>query len=1384
MANCVVQELTVDQLKDAIRAKKPAIQIPYDQSQTAEQTYEHLVDTQNMVSKVEVKAEELPDYIRHRLPVDEGDLVERYGFQETGEVMTWRRVTDRTAQQFLRKMGKERAKEINKTLDNITKANIGTKVHYVGENVLHHLIETDTSGLIFKNSTNPKYKIPELTLAQIKKNSELSDTHFNRIVEGIKDIVTDIKAIQKKIDPKGKVRILPEQILVDPVADETGTADILTIFSDNTGGIIDFKTINPHHDKRAWDNAVRGYQLKEENWIPTYKMEDFNIQIPRLADIAMQRYGIKQMRMSRVVPIHVELKVLPKHLRQEGQFFKPELDYIAFPIRHSKPHDPKLTAIPIAEFTGIKDLDKAIGSLAALKHNKELEIEKLDRGNPRYDVLAADIQRKQIAINRLIIERDVRTMYNDIFTLNKRYVDKVGKLKDIDSEFIDGKPNPDYVSMSDLQDLLREFQSYQQILNVSGEFLAELGITDPKLQQSYMKRKNYLAGQISSVIKDLKSIYLNRAMTKSQRISLQSAKEMGPWASLFRSAGDQANPAIRAFMERVQTAQNLRRIAEQRIEKEIIAEGRLLEEWARKKGISGFDIYDRLIDKRTGNLHSKYSTEFFTDLRTAQKEGDAEWAKQFLRRRQDAKTRYDRNFEIFKNRQPDDRDIENWKRRHKIEDAWKDNKLWSVYYEINPDIKTDSKYYSEGFSMLNQTGNEGLLRYWEFWQRRMGEALDMLDLSKNERLHNNFLPWIRADMVNQLLQDGWNWENIRNTAESIFKIKEDETLFGDLTIEGKIDPLTNEPVRDVPRFFINELKDNKGRINIGLKSKDLGKSLFVFYSMATNYKYMKHHVEPYAEAIKDVLAYEGVEHIKNKGKKVKLASGIYQRITGEKLDAVKLLDQYIQYHLYGVKIQDKQTNTTKTLLSLKSFQSMKELAFSPLLWIGNFIQIKTNSYFEGLKGYYYTTAQMNQAHKMASGMAGTDMRNIYNGLVYFFEPSPGRKDIKAKNLSISNIIKHANTHTAFVGMRKAEENVNNTVMAATLQNYGFDENGNIKRLANLPKGTKSLLDLVQIKDGQLTMENVVDVNGEVNIENYTKIRNLVMGIAKGVKGQLNHEDMFAANMSLLGNLMMAFKSWMPGMLDERFSEIRYDPLTDTIKQGKYVAYFNEMSREQKGILEFLGNVVVPNLGKLALDIATFGWLFKHGLRYKVNEQRARQLFEKFKADNIYDTDVQRMEFKDFLEYKQGQIRSLAAELSVILAFVSSLMFLGSDWDDDGEAFYKKTWANRTLFRMVNRARRELAFAISPDDWTTLFRTPIPLTGLVVDLQRWLSNTLDETGDILWGEDVERAYLKGMVFGRNRGKDRRPIGYETLRWLPGHKFIKMLEAFDIWEEAEM
>lgn len=1361
--------LTKEEVKAEIFHKKTMIEP--QENQTAEISRNFLTSIRTVISKVKVPLETLPQKVIGTLVAEHGDLIERYGVD--GKLAFSSRITDKAGSLFKRVHGLAKAKVINNTADNIIKANMGTKIHTAMEGIMELLINLDKSGLVIKNLTDSNYGVTIQSFEAIRKELDLAPVYFNRLVEFQNNKLEELKKIQMSIDPNGQMSILTEQFVYDEIKDIGGTADVVIIFSDNSYGQLDYKTISPKV-KSVETIASGERQIIDANWIPFYKHESFNAQLPTTNKILENKFGLGVNRFTRVIPIHIEL-VYDKS-KPDGQKLKEKLTQVSLGVNSTTGGNKFLSEIAIQETTGLGALDKAIKKLDDIKNNLQIKLDNSSDHTKRTEI-AQEIARKRRMINKMILDRDITLMRYDVDIIVKRYLDNFD-IADINNPEINGEPNPTYLSTSELSDFIMELRTYQDILKSSPHIMKETGIKDKAQLNAYSDKVKILQADLNLLLDELHEQYISRALPESYRAATKDMKNPGFIDKLFTVLSEQDNIIFRRFNELLQSANNKRRIASQKMLHDIKKVTVKVEQWAKNNDKSVSEAFDMLYNSATGNLYSKHSSKFYEDLRTAQSNSDIAWLKENIKVKDDYKELYKVNKENFLKTNPDENELKFWEQQHNFKNIVLDSKMWRIYYEIKPNL-SNLVYYSEGFNIINQKGNEALLEYWNFWEEKMLEASQLLGLKNDDRLPPNFLPWIRGEFVENLFQNGWNIDNIRESTEAMLGVQDDDVGYGDTFIVGKVDPRTGKEVLSVPRYFMNPLKDNSGRLRYDLKSRDLSKSLYVFYDMALNYNYMNNEVEPYVEALKDVIIREqGISEVKEKQTK----GGFISKIFDTDTDALKLFDTMTKMHLYGINIVDADKKTTKFIKNLKTYQTYKEIAFAPMTWSGDFLQARANTWFQSLSSYFYTQEHLKKAVKMRMGRYGKDAKNLHRSLVYFFEPNITAVQVNKKELKSRGILKVIDSDTAFWGFRYTEELNSADILVSLLQNYAFDSEGNMTRLKNLPEGTKSLLDSSRIENDELIIDGIRDANGEVNIDKYTALRNLAMGAIKQVRGQASKENMYAAQGMIAMDIILHFKSWLPGMIKARAGEIEYNSDTNSIIEGKYKTFFSDLDRGDKKVIAYIGTEMLPRMAKF-IALTPFIAFNKNQTLYKINEVRARELFKKYKDDHRNDPAVQKMNFNDFVDYRQGQLRSLAAELMVIMAFITTLMLLGLDWDENGEPDYKQTWAGRTIFRILNRGRREIAFFINPNDWWSFLRTPIPTTGIIMDAMTWFNNTRDESGDLLFGED-ERTGFNKVIFGGNKNKDKKPVFYETLQWLPGNKALRMLELFENDEQLKI
>lgn len=1368
------KENPISDIRDAVEKKKFAFETFPDQTQ--EETATKFEMYRNIVTTELVSNNELAQGYH----LDSSGKTMRYVWLDTKKLAFKGRVTDKSKAKFAKKKSKVIADQISNTPDNINKRELGTSVHKLAENIMNYYLNTFESDLIDKTGIIEKPDLIKLINSDkylkdyYTTNGSLND-NFTKFSQGIKEVLEDAIKTQKNINPNGKFKVFTEQFIPNIRQNMGGTMDLFILYSDNTADLYDFKTIHIDDPSVLDDKG----NINSHNWLPEYKLEDFNTQIPILVDMVL-REGVKKVRKARVIPIHTQLKYKFKDHRSPGNNLTDSPKKIVISTKGSE----YLTQIPlIAEDTGDENLNVAVQNSYILLNNLTTKLEKLEPGSLKYNVLKKRISALTKSISSIIVKNDFQNINKEFTSLVDKFTDKFHTLVDIDNKkiIVDGKEenNYKYLSLEQIKDLMDDVEIFIGIAQASTTYLKNLStITEEDLLKAIEKTNAYL-GSANSMLSSLKTKYMQRMLNKDDMEKLKDNTEIGIVTKLFDRFSELPNSIIQKAREYMSKANDTTRIEFQKFTKELKKVAGNLEEWGQSKGLNPFETYKFLINSETGDLYKELNKEVYDRLENAKAAKDDKVIDSIYTLKKDAEEIFKTKKENYKLKNnisdENNEDFQKWLKFNDPKELKYTNNAYK-YYEIDFNKLKDSDFTSE-YLYIKQ--NKALLDYYNFWTDSMSRFRDMYEFRNSyQKIPNNFIPWIKKSMLESYFTNGiFNDNNINDLIKNQMKInqEEKEINYSDNynIIKGEIDPETGRAKREIPRMFINPLRNASGEIDGSLKSFDLNASMLTFAYSALNYNEMKK-IEASVEALKDIMSYKeaGVNKLDTKGNKIKYAyNKIEARVYGKNLSEVDILEKMIDYHMYGIKVQEV-NKTSQFLLKAKRYQQLKELGLSLMGPLVNVTGGKTNSYFEGVKGYYYTKKML---AKSTADRISTDKktRELYFAVSAFFEPYQGKKvnDV-SKQFKGNKILKKLNMDSMFTLWREGDEHIEQSVLYSMLQNYGI-ENDKIVRIGN-KTGIKSLLDSTRIEGDNLIIDGLLDKDGNVNIDMYNKFRQTVLNINAAIKGSMNEEDMNLVNMSIVGNLAMGFKNWMPGLVNERFKGIfdsntlSYNYVTDTVTQSRYAALITDIGLKDDDIklTNFFYKIFTPSFFKFAADVLTFG-----AYKYKdINIDRAKTEFLDFKYKNINNPDIQNYSFEDFLDYKKGQIRALAVEVRAIGILISILAFLGGDWDDDDEKDYKETWLGRQTYRFFNRYRREMSSLVNPMDWESYFRSPLPISGLLIDFTKLISNTFDQTRD--------------DVFGQNSPYDKTPRFYELHQWIPGYKLpVTLFEPFEEQKKSE-
>ena len=1362
---CTFKNLTEDQ----VRAKAEHEHFYGDLSigSTAEQVSEALLKLRRDIKTVAVSADQIDPTHAKKMHLSAGEAVERY-INEAREWLLSRRITDVNAIAWKKSM-QGRASEVSKAPDSRIAAEWGTRVHNSAQNIMETLIENSKSAFLHKNSEDT-YGYEKRSPLEAQKEWGLSKKQYERLEQGIKEILADITSLQKKIDPAGKAKIFTEQFLGDFLNDTGGMSDVLIVFSDGSIGLLDYKTKAPKtvgSFAKAEKAGKDGFKISTRDWLPDYSKKDFERQIGVTKEIVRTRLQRDNIRISRIVPIHLQFELKQKEDRQKGEEYIDNLIHLSIGSQ-----DPFLKQIPILERASNAELDLVARKLEAVIHNYEIDFIQAKGDQEKRNRIYNILQNKKESLNSLLLDQDINTLYKDFRFIVDQYRNDVGELNDIDNPTLkNNEPNPAYLDWKDLSSKIDELKAYKAILDSSEQFATELTMDGQPLG-NYMQEINELGLKTDGLIHSLERKRMERTIEEADKPALMNMRGFSNLDKLFLRDKEFDQKVFRMLNEKTSQAEASRKLAMQKVEMEIKELKISLQDWAKRNGVSLWDAYEMVLGEK--NIAAKHNAKLYEEIQTLLKTQDIEGLKKIYTLKENAEEKKKKMWNDLLRSNPSPKEKAIWQKRFDLDNVLLNPKLNRLFYEFSDFAETAPEYLSDKYRELIKPGNEELLTFWNYWTEKMLLARDLLDLQSHEDLPYNFLPWIRGEINEMIASGDLGIEHLKGTAKFFATVTADTEGYGKIedvdkgtiTVKNKVDIMTGIEKLQIPMYYMNPLKNSKGQIDAGLKSRDLPHSLYTFLSMAYNYHYYSTIVEPHVEALRDAIAMYGQQHTDGKGNLVKDAAGRVIKHVGAATDILEIYDRTVAHHVYDKKLQGSDPRLAKPILAAKTFHSAYQLGLGWLVWAGNFAQVYYNTFQEGYSNYFFSVGDLKDASMTAMGMKGKEALERYKALLYFFEPNSDITRLKARGLKSSQLQKIFTHDALYWGFRVAEHGVENLTLYAMLNNYGVVD-GNIVRLAQAPKGTKSILETSRIENGELVIDGIKELGKDVNIKAYADIRGRATGVAANTKGGNSSENQYGAQMTLAGKMIMHYKGWLPGMVTQRFSNLRYNDLTKSLHQGTYKAFLQDSTDMEQGLVNMLGNQLLPNLAKLGMAAVTFPLelLFKAGYKYKTSESRARKLFENFLRQHKNDAEIQAITFEDYLEYQRSRIKALSAEVFTILTLYLAIAALRNDWDEDGVPDWTASWGSRTLFRLLNRARREISFMVSFEDWSyTIARSPVPSIGVILDAHRALKNSLRTTGDFVF--DREGAEAKGR-------------GYMTYtpRMIPAYKFVRSIDILD-------
>lgn len=1235
---------------------------------------------------------------------------------------------------------------------------IGNFVHEsaqdITEQILSAIQDKSTNAAINYLSSLATYNQEGLKKIAKTYGKQFDATSTNNLFNGVKEMLLSVYKQQRAINTltgkDGSVKIFTEQVMIDPRRNIGGTSDIIAIYSDNTAGIIDYKT----KILGAWNSDYKGNIVDGSKMITAKAKKRYELQMGEYGRILREAYGVESVRSVFILPIKLNVKL------NKGEYGN-TITGLAFPGQ-----DPLLEKVlPFSNKTGFKELDDYIRRvderIAKLEARIKNDYKLRDELQPRIDSLVK-------GKTQLFLEHKLDSIIDFGKSLAKRVTDaELNKL-----------------TIEDLQELLEELNLVDTLTESTRNYRQYLKHTSKADEAEAFDKK---IGEISTEIKDaigtVKDVlFKDKVASLIETVSgFNVLDEYGnyiPFAQegyagkIFYQLSQYDNPVFKTLKKLLQEISYETRTKTDKVTEDIVNKEAALEGWKIKNGKSAEDIVSIFINPATDNFWGKYTKEYITEAQAA----NGSTLYKYYSPTERTLALYDERLAAAKDRFINEKLIGN-----DFEDAvdkWvsqNDLSLDSNNKPLYPEAWVNAKFYgrlqlidnpsayNEHYSYI--LSQPELKDYYEMFEHYNKEFRELLGV-EYRNLPNNFLPNIRKSMMERVTEQGVNG-----------LVEGTQDFFKDFSIreEDLSDDSTYNSTHKIPIFFLNPFRAEDGSLKIGEKSYQFGRSLQIFAKMAYNYEATTKR-EAHILALQQFLSSEAEQITQNRGKNMidKMGNTLTEKL--QVSDLPDIFSAFVDMYVYKMNVKsvigDKSGKTERMLLKAKEYFTLKVLGFNVVAGAGSLVAAKINAMVEANKGVIYSKENYNESMKES----WTD-REKFLAINAFFDPMGHRLN----NPRLSGETKYGESKygdptmkgwvNQYVNSRMlmntfsvGDEYIEELITVAMSKHYYIDELGNVRRVKN-----DAHLELVKDRLIYNLFSYSKEDGAKLNLPEdqlmkaFEGFRLAIQAGQSRVKGTIPEEDKAYWQSTIFGQILMHFKSWMPGIMFERFGKIKFDDRIDSLYMGKYTSLHQEFRNPDKLAFKiYFQKILLPKMAKLAADIATFGLLSKSRLNDKINKQAT---FDQWLDENPHYKG--KLTFEDFNEIQQKQLRSMIQELRVMLGLAALILLVGFDWDDDGEKDYNKYLVTRKLASLLFKVQQELSFVYSPVSFSSMVKSPIPMIGLVNDGWKTVSNTLDESMDLLFGEER-------LIGGQS--KDTKPIGTETIKWIPGMSGI--IRFFDI------
>ena len=1165
--------------------------------------------------------------------------------------------------------------DVQKVIDDL-KAEFGTGLHKEIEKIIDRYIDKDT-GLVRPNP---------IAIQKINLNSEV-ETKLDRYIAGL------IRSY-----PTG-TRFLAEARIFNEKKNLPGTVDLIVFLPDGSADIFDWKS------QEVADGETELKWFKE----PAYRL-----QLEEYRQAIEQQFGVTKFNKIRAIPIRTMFKMSKTTKGWVPQDLK---DIEIGPVDPSLIPESKEYLLPVVaekESTGDKELDTLISRLNTIyetlanksskdRDKKNIELNKLKKTIRNLQV-KKDI--KHFAESGLL---EIEKYYNKLIN-NDISISEVLEARDIINVYNEGA---DYlesllVKLNKSIDTEQDAEKKKELLTLQDNF------------KTMILRAGSLVNRLEKRGRELADAEAEKNGIKGL---LNPERVMDYLKRSFRALSQLETTAAQAFYKIRNKAFQVRDLETEELNEKLAELKTNLEKWASSKGIPASKIFDGILEtdkdgKPTGDFLDMYSDKFRELKKAAIKRGDAAWIR--------ANTTFDSEayvaaFKRYKDliegstysadpkldREKKDAAILRWVETHNGEKS-----TIAALLPKGNFLKPKDVWWSDKYKSLNKPENAPLKAVYDKFQSmlRDSEKVGMIDYEFG------FIPSImRTKMESFVFGD---MGKLGDKSAFLQSLAVDSSVdFGQLDING-------QQIKKVPVYYTNDLGANK--------SFDLFKVFSIWGTHTANYKAMSS-IEDTANLLLFVEKNKQSLQTNRFGKVKKGADPVNNNTIN-----AEVLEKFIDYYVYGKKLDaaddfsfkvgDTEISATRGLQKVLRYFSIKTLALNPISGTANLVGGTVNASFIAKKNLYFgdgdwAWGQYKFASRDEKAMAFLDYAQVELENQAFHN---------SNQLSMSDVMKNWTSDKFFIIQRTGDKLVTYPVALAMFRTHMVDKDGkivsirdyvkaknNYEGIYNLPSAErKQVMDKISKEIEDLSESSSLyakskKVNGKLEIEGvdrksdtFVEFRNKIKKMNKSIIGNSSQEDINAFRIGMLGQMVMQFRSWIPGLVTERFGDLAYDTDLETYNYGKARVFFKHFF-DQK-FFPLLGELVT-GFGDNAIDRAK--------QRYAEMVIRRRE-----QGDENFES---RMTEAQFIDMYIANLRSMTREMLVMLAFLSLLLWAHTVPPDEDK---EHNGPRKLLAKAMDKYYNEVAFFYNPSEFQSLIKSPLPITGLFTDIYNFGKHTSTE----IWG----------------------------------------------------